>query len=101
MHEQIKGQHLKRTVLWGTITWSEMGRQNIQGKKVYSLALAYFLRLALMIFVMILTVHSTLDLPLFVCFSRFTVWLLEPGHLRDYYPIKSFFFFKTRDSLLM
>ena len=27
--------HLKETVLWGTITWSEMGKQNIQGKKVY------------------------------------------------------------------
>ena len=28
--------HLKKTVHWGTITWSEMGKQNIQAKKVYS-----------------------------------------------------------------
>ena len=27
--------NLKETVLWGTITWSEMGKQNIQAKKVY------------------------------------------------------------------
>ena len=27
--------HLKETVLQGTITWSEMGKQNIQAKKVY------------------------------------------------------------------
>ena len=26
---------LKETVLWGTITWSKMGKQNIQAKKVY------------------------------------------------------------------
>ena len=40
---------------------------------------------------------------LFFAFNR--VWLLEPGRLKDYYPIKSFeltvFFKKTRDSLLM
>ena len=53
MHEQIKGKHLKGTVLWGTITRSEMGRQNRQGKKVYSLARAYFLRLASRSFVII------------------------------------------------
>ena len=28
------GQHLKETVLWGTITWSEMGKQNTQAEKV-------------------------------------------------------------------
>ena len=28
--------HLKETVLWGTITWAEMRKQNIQAKKVYS-----------------------------------------------------------------
>ena len=28
------GRHLKGTVLWGTITLSEMGKQNIQAKKV-------------------------------------------------------------------
>ena len=28
-------QHLKETVLWVTNTWSEMGKQNTQGKKVY------------------------------------------------------------------
>ena len=27
---------MKETVLWGTITWSETGKQNIQAKKVYS-----------------------------------------------------------------
>ena len=28
--------HLEETVIWGTITWSEMiGKQNIQAKKVY------------------------------------------------------------------
>ena len=29
------GRHLKETVLWGTITWSEVGKQNIQAEKVY------------------------------------------------------------------
>ena len=28
-------RHLKETVLWGTITWSEMGKKNRQAKKVY------------------------------------------------------------------
>ena len=28
-------RHLNETVLWGTITWSEVGKQNIQAKKVY------------------------------------------------------------------
>ena len=27
--------HLNETVLWGNITWSEIGKQNIQAKKVY------------------------------------------------------------------
>ena len=27
------GWHLKETVLWGTIMWSEMGKQNIDAKK--------------------------------------------------------------------
>ena len=61
-----KGQLLRGTVLWGTIKWSEKGRQNIQAKKVYSPALAYFLRLASRSFVMIQIVHSTLNLRLFV-----------------------------------
>ena len=26
--------HLKETVLWGNITWSEVGKQNIQAKEV-------------------------------------------------------------------
>ena len=30
------GQHFKETVLWGTITWSEIRKQNIQTKKVYT-----------------------------------------------------------------
>ena len=25
----------EKTVLWGTITWSEMGKQNLQAKNVY------------------------------------------------------------------
>ena len=29
------GRHLKETVLRGNITWSEMGKQSIQAKKVY------------------------------------------------------------------
>ena len=29
-------RQLKETVPWGTITWSSMGKQNIQAKKVYS-----------------------------------------------------------------
>ena len=29
-------RHLNETVLWGNITWSEIGKQNIQAKKVYS-----------------------------------------------------------------
>ena len=28
-------RHLNETVLWGNITWSEIGKQNIQAKKVY------------------------------------------------------------------
>ena len=32
-------RQLKETVFRGTITWSEMEKQNIQAKKVYSLAL--------------------------------------------------------------
>ena len=28
-------RHLDETVLWGNITWSEIGKQNIQAKKVY------------------------------------------------------------------
>ena len=28
--------HLKETVLWGRITWSGMGKQNTQARKVYS-----------------------------------------------------------------
>ena len=32
VHEQKTT--LKETVLWGTITWSEMRKQNIQAKKV-------------------------------------------------------------------
>ena len=28
-------RHLKETVLWGTITWSEIRKQSIQAKKVY------------------------------------------------------------------
>ena len=40
MHSYARGctcirRHLEETVLWGTITWSEMGKQNIQAKKVY------------------------------------------------------------------
>ena len=27
--------HFKERVHWGTITWSEMGKQNIQARKVY------------------------------------------------------------------
>ena len=30
------GQQLKETILWGTIMWSETGKQNIQAKTVYS-----------------------------------------------------------------
>ena len=26
----------QKTVLWGTITWSVMGKQNLQAKNVYS-----------------------------------------------------------------
>ena len=26
---------LEKTILWGTITWSEMGKQNLQAKNVY------------------------------------------------------------------
>ena len=29
------GQHLKETIVWGTITWSQVGKQNIQANKVY------------------------------------------------------------------
>ena len=29
-------RHLNETFLYGTITWSETGKQNIQTKKVYS-----------------------------------------------------------------
>ena len=40
MHTHARGctcirRNLKKTVLWGTITWSEMGKQNIHAKKVY------------------------------------------------------------------
>ena len=35
MHMHL-GQHLKETVLWGDVMWSEMGKQNIQAKKVYT-----------------------------------------------------------------
>ena len=30
------GRHLKETVLWGTITWSEMGKRKLEARKVYS-----------------------------------------------------------------
>ena len=30
---QSIGRHLKETILWGNITWSEMGKQNLQVKK--------------------------------------------------------------------
>ena len=30
---------LKETVLWGAITWSEMGKQKIQAKKVLSITI--------------------------------------------------------------
>ena len=30
---------LKETFLWGTITWSEMGKQNMQAKKVWSITM--------------------------------------------------------------
>ena len=30
---------LKETVLWGTITWSQMGKQNIHAKKVSSITI--------------------------------------------------------------
>ena len=41
MHTHAYGRtcirlHLKKTVHWGTITCSEMGKQNIQAEKVYS-----------------------------------------------------------------
>ena len=29
------GRHLKEMILWDNITWSEMGKQNIQAKSVY------------------------------------------------------------------
>ena len=40
MHTYARGctcvrRHLNETVLWGNITWSEIGKQNIQAKKVY------------------------------------------------------------------
>ena len=28
-------RHLKETILWSSITWSEMGKQNLQAEKVY------------------------------------------------------------------
>ena len=28
-------RHLKETILWSSITWSEMGKQNVQAEKVY------------------------------------------------------------------
>ena len=35
-HGKYKRRNLKKkTVLWGTITWFVMGRQNIQAKNVY------------------------------------------------------------------
>ena len=30
---QSIGRHLKETILWGNITWSEMGKQNLEVKK--------------------------------------------------------------------
>ena len=40
MHTYARGctcvrRHLNETVLWGNITWSEIGKQNIQTKMVY------------------------------------------------------------------
>ena len=29
-------RHLKETILWSSITWSEMGKQTVQAEKVYS-----------------------------------------------------------------
>ena len=40
LHHRARGctcirRNLKKTVLWGTITWSEMGKQNIEAKNVF------------------------------------------------------------------
>ena len=40
MHTYARGctflrRHLNETVLWGNITWPEIGKQNIHAKKVY------------------------------------------------------------------
>lgn len=32
----VQDDILKKRVLWGTVTWSKMGQQNIHAKKVYS-----------------------------------------------------------------
>ena len=37
MWVHVQKTTLKETVLWGTITWSEMGKQTIQAKKVWSI----------------------------------------------------------------
>ena len=39
MWVHVQKTKLKETVLWGTITWSEMGEQNIQAKKVWSITI--------------------------------------------------------------
>ena len=39
MWVHVQKTTLKETVLWGTITWSEMGKQNIQAKKVSSITI--------------------------------------------------------------
>ena len=51
-------RHLKGTVLWGIITWSEMGKQNIQAKKVCFIILGT-------------VVHYTLFL--YIYFQKFTI----------------------------
>ena len=35
MHVRKTKFEKKKTVLWGTITWSEMGKQNLQAKNVF------------------------------------------------------------------
>ena len=35
-------QHIKETFLWGTIKCPEMGKQNLQAKKVYSVRVELF-----------------------------------------------------------
>ena len=34
-HKLCIQQYSKESVFWGTIMWSEMGKQNIQAKKVF------------------------------------------------------------------